>query len=402
MNCPAVITGDEFLLRLIGSIDCRSRELGSFGYAALGQPGSTASLVMSGLLTILVALFGYRLLFGPGPGARDGLMAVLRVGIVLTLAFSWPAWKVLVHDVVLDGPAEIAGQIVPPTLAPPGTDLPGRLQAADASMVTLTTLNSGRATGAILADRSLGGSFSGVALKDEESLGNGRLFFLAGVIASFALLRIAAGLMLALAPLAAGMLLFDMTRGLFSGWLRALVWSLVGSVGASLVLLLELSLLEPWLADALRLRRLGYATPAAPTELYAMTFAFAAVLVGMVWLVGRVVFTRGWQDWQAARGEAEPRESVPAGMQAGPSAAAAPAAAGRAAQIVDSVETQLRREQGSYGQRTISPRSSGEAGSPSDPTGTTPQSTARPLGSGYRRTARRSTLAGKSRDRMTR
>lgn len=88
MACPAIITGDRFVSRLIEHIDCQSRYLGSYGYEALGQSGSTASLVVTGLLTLFVALFGIRLLFGPTPAARDVVLDVLKIGIVLTLAFS--------------------------------------------------------------------------------------------------------------------------------------------------------------------------------------------------------------------------------------------------------------------------------------------------------------------------
>ena len=40
MACPAIITGDRFVSRLIEHIDCQSRYLGSYGYEALGQPGT--------------------------------------------------------------------------------------------------------------------------------------------------------------------------------------------------------------------------------------------------------------------------------------------------------------------------------------------------------------------------
>ena len=101
MACPAIITGDQFLLRVIGHIDCQAQVLGSYGYQALGQPGSPASTLMAGLLTLFVALFGIRLLFGPPPGARDTVFDVIKIGLVLTLAFSWPAFRTVIHDVVL-------------------------------------------------------------------------------------------------------------------------------------------------------------------------------------------------------------------------------------------------------------------------------------------------------------
>ena len=71
MNCPAILTGDQFLTRVLGHIDCQAAFLGSYGWQALGQPSSVTATIMTGLLTLFVALFGVRLLFGPAPGARD-------------------------------------------------------------------------------------------------------------------------------------------------------------------------------------------------------------------------------------------------------------------------------------------------------------------------------------------
>jgi type IV secretion system protein VirB6 len=99
--------------------------------------------------------------------------------------------------------------------------------------------------------------------------------FLATTIGSLAALRIAGGLLLALAPLFAGLLLFDLTRGIFSGWLRGLALVALGSLGVTVLLSVQLAVTEPWLADALERRARGDATPTTPTEMLALTLAFA-------------------------------------------------------------------------------------------------------------------------------
>lgn len=295
MACPPVMTGKDFLAGTLAHVDCQAQTLGSYGYFALAQPGSVASLVMTGLLTLFVGLFGFRLLFGPPPSSGDAVRDLLKVGIVLTLALSWPAWRTLVYDIALQAPAEITGSISPSSL-PSSSGFADRLQNVDTGLIALTVQGTGRNVGELTEDTAPPAGFRGVALEDDTGFATARIIFLSGTIGSLAIVRLAAGLLLALTPLAAGLLLFEATRGLFSGWLKGLVLTVLGSVGITVVLAAEIALLEPWLEDALRVRELGYATPAAPTELLALTAAFALALFGMLILLGRVAFQSGWSS----------------------------------------------------------------------------------------------------------
>ncbi len=395
MSCPAILTGDQFLTRVLGHIDCQAAFLGSYGWQALGQPGSLAAVVMTGLLTLFVALFGIRLLFGPVPGARDVVGDIIKIGIVLTLAFSWPAFRTVVHDVVLDGPGELAAS-AGASVMPEDTSLVARLQQADNLMLRLIEQGTGRQTGAFVDADEPGGTFRGQALEDENSFGLARLSYLAGLLGSYGLLRIVGGLLLALAPLAAGMLLFEATRGLFAGWLRALVLALIGAAALSIVAAGELAILLPWLADTLRLRTLGYATPAAPTELLALTLGFALIQFGAIWLMAKVAFTRGWislptlPDFRAQADLSAPArgsEPAPAFVQS------------RSQRLVDHMETQLRREENYTSERSdyrLLTRN-GDAATPASSTSTVGQVTDR-LGSSWRRTSQRTSLAATRRD----
>jgi type IV secretion system protein VirB6 len=395
MACPAILTGDQFVTRVLGNIDCQAAYLGSYGWQALGQPGSLAATVMTGLLTLFVALFGIRLLFGPTPGARDLVGDVIKIGIVLTLAFSWPAFRTLIHDVVLDGPGEIAAA-AGSTLMPPQTTVVGGLQQADNAMLRLIEQGTGRQSGAYVDANGPGGTFRGLAFDDENSFGLARLAYLAGLLGSYGLLRIIAGLLLALAPLAAGLLLFEATRGLFAGWLRALVLALIGSAALSVVAAGELAILMPWLDDTLRLRSLGYATPAAPTELLALTLGFALIQFGAIWLMAKVAFNRGWVSIAAW----PQLQTSLAERSAGRQHATPPAyAQSRSQRLVDHMEMQLRREEAYYNERTdhrLMIR-----GSDQNAGGSTAASRApggEPLGSSWRRTSQRRSIAGTRRD----
>ncbi|MFZ1743218.1 MAG: type IV secretion system protein [Pontixanthobacter sp.] len=399
MACPAIITGDQFLLRVIDHIDCQAQIMGSYGYQSLGQPGSFAAIVASSLLTLFVALFGIRLLLGPAPGARDTVVDILKIGIVLTLAFSWPAFRTVIHDVVLDGPAQIANSVIPPSLSSSSLRFAQRLQSADRAMVKFTEQGTGRDTGAFLEGSQSGAGFAGTALQDDAALGYGRLAYLAGTISAVGLLRLIGALLLALAPLAAGLLLFEQTRGIFSGWLRGLTLALIGSVGATAVLALELSILEPWLADALRVRAMGYAIPSAPIEMFAITLSFATIQFAMIWLLAKIAFNRGWPNLPEF--PSQTHSAVPGLANDAPAAWVVVTNRSRAERISDHVETLVRREQApgsrvqSYSDRLFADR--GNPDTPTLPSREAAVQTPR-LGSSYRRTAARSSQAGTIRD----
>jgi type IV secretion system protein VirB6 len=400
MACPAIITGESFLLRTLAHIDCQAQVIGSYGYLALGQPGSTASVLMTSLLTLFISLFGIRLLFGPPPGARDVVFDVFKIGIVLTLAFSWPAFRTVIYDVTLKGPGEIAGVIGTASgNAQPGERLAERLQRADNAIVRLTEVGAGRNLGALIDKDAPGGTFEGAALADDTAFGSARLLFLAGTIGTLASLRIAAGLLLALAPLVAGLYFFPWTRGIVAGWIKGLVLTMTGSVGAAIVLSVELAIIEPWLANALKVRSLGYAIPAAPTELFALMLAFAIVHLMMIWLLARVVFTRGWLTLPdlPRMPEVQLVPQVAGNARTGSSEISIL----RAEQIGSAVENLVRREQTITNERSMRTALTGMSDGPIGPSGTGPAidgGTPR-LGNSYRRTSLRTSRAGQARDR---
>jgi type IV secretion system protein VirB6 len=399
MACPAIITGDSFLLRVLTHIDCQAQVIGSYGYQALGQPGSTASVLMTSLLTLFIALFGIRLLFGPPPGARDLVFDVLKIGIVLTLAFSWPAFRTVIYDVTLKGPADVATAIAGASgNEREGEGLAQRLQRADNAIVRLTEVGTGRNLGALIDKDAPGGTFESAALADDTAFGSARLLYLASTIGTLALLRIAAGLLLAVTPLVAGLWFFPWSRGIVSGWIKGLVLTMAGSIGTAIVLSVELAIVEPWLADVLKVRSLGYAIPAAPTELFAIMLAFAIVQLMMIWLLAKVVFTRGWLTLPDFPHIPE-QQPVPQPVFAGTVRGKIPI--NRAEQISSAVETIIRRDQSSGDDRfTRIPLSGAAEGTSTSQAPAYAADAASPrLGSSYRRTSLRSSRAGQARDR---
>src|SRR3546814_18149850 len=51
------------------------------------------------------------MLLGQTPTIREGVLTFVKIGLVLTLATSWPAYQALVYDIILRAPAELASTI---------------------------------------------------------------------------------------------------------------------------------------------------------------------------------------------------------------------------------------------------------------------------------------------------
>jgi type IV secretion system protein VirB6 len=305
MSCSVLTSSNAFLTETLSHIDCQAQTIGSVGFQSLSAPGSPASVLLTTLLTLFIALFGIRLLFSEDLGVEDAIGAILKIAIVLTLALSWPAYRVLAYDTVLYGPGELSARIVGVSIPSAQEELAQRLQRIDDKIVALTALGTGRQTGSLEHSQGEAASFRGIALDDESAFGWSRTLYLAFTIGTLATLRIAAGLLLALGPVFAGLLLFDTTRGLFTGWLRGLTLTALGSLGTSLLLTIQATIMEPWLSSLVNRRTMGYATPSAPTELVALALGFAIAALGLLALLSRVAFQNSWplRTWSSSRTE---------------------------------------------------------------------------------------------------
>lgn len=393
MACPQVVTGSEFLVRTLAHLDCQAQTIGSFGFQSLAERGSLAGIVLGALLAVFIGLYAIRLLFGPGDEPRDLVNAVLKVGIVLTMAISWPAWRTVAYDTVLYGPAEVAAAIMPSTLPDPRDGFAQRLQNLDTGFATLTVVGSGRGPADTRNDAPVN-SFAAVAMDDQTAFGWGRSLYLATTIGSLAALRLAGGLLLALAPLFAGLMLFDLTRGIFSGWLRGLALVALGSLGMTVLLSVQLAVTEPWLADVVQRRTSGLPTPTAPTEMLALTLAFAIATASVLFVLGKVAFQQALSAGRPAlariaaeRATREPAQTVQSSRTLMP-------VHSRAVAISESVAASVRRETVTADRaRSIGALVTSTAAGPAGRA-----APAEPLGSGYRRTSRRDARSQRTRD----
>jgi type IV secretion system protein VirB6 len=417
MVCRPLYYGEGFLRGVLDYVDCQSQTIGTQGYQALASPGSAVSIAITGLLTLFVALYGYRMLLGHTPSVRDGVLALAKIGIVLALATSWPTYRALFYDVALLGPAQMAAD-VGRSARLPGTDggLVGRLQGVDEGLIVLGELGIGKKNTdqKIARERVINGRRELVTEDAQQpasvfepiALGGARVLFLTGTISALSSVRLVTGLLLALGPFFIAFLLFEGTRGLFEGWVRALAGAALGGVAITLLLGAELALVEPWISFLIGMRKADLSIVGAPVELFVVMVVFGLAMLAA--LIASARIAAGFKlplSWSSA-----PAQIVSAlrGEAAQPlPAATAPhipnEQRSRAAVVVEAVAASQRRELRAAAAPSNAPaRSSAGGGSLAQQARDVSQPGPVPLGQSYGRRAnsRGSASAGR-RDRRS-
>ncbi|MFN4096157.1 MAG: type IV secretion system protein [Sphingomonas sp.] len=360
MTCPGIVEGDAFVVSLLGAADCHARAVATLGYQALATPGSSASLLLTGMLTLFVAIWGYRMLLGETPGVRDGVVALAKVGIVLALATSWATYRPLAHDLVFGAPGELVAEVggaagLPGTLG----DRAVRLGYVDRALVRLGEAGVGKREGnqQVMRQRNINGRNELVVENAQDPVGviepialaASRVLFLISTLGGLVILRFAAAILLALGPIFVAFLLFDATRGWFAGWLRGLMGTMIASFGVAILLGIELALLEPWVASLVA-RRAGEQTiSGAPVELLAVTAIFALAMLGSILFALKVATgLRLPEAWRAVpeRINREVEQLLQRRNPATTPAGEPAAERSRAAAVADAVVAIQRRETG--------------------------------------------------------
>ena len=354
--CSAPDTSLGVAYRLSEYLDCQARALGENGFQALAG-GAVGTAMLSALVTVFVALIGYRLLLGHVPDVRDGIGWAVRLGIVLALITSWPAFQALVYRVAVDAPPSIAAVLLPASgLA--GESLDARVQQAYDTL-RLGTANREAAAAATAAAAALAGQAGQPAAAAPPQLGDPLPKTASLLVISTAglagALRIAIGFLLAVAPFAIMSLLFRGTHGLFNGWLRAVAGLALGLVGATVVTAIHLVAVESELAHLLALGSAGAATDAVDPQALTTIVCFFA-LVAVVTTLAALRMGNALRLPRAAATALEPQPvhitaaAQPAARPILISSSAArgvagPAASARAAAVAEVLTTAVHREQ---------------------------------------------------------
>jgi type IV secretion system protein VirB6 len=311
---------------LIGSVDCRVDGLAASGYAALG-PGSPVALLLTGLMTLYVVFVGYRLLLGRG-GIRvgDATVMVLKIGLVVALATNWPLFQTLVYDTLTKGPGEVAALLLGGSSHP----FNGLQEAFDGLQKSATLMASRASPGA--AAMQGGPGFGAFAVN------TGGMVLVLSTLGVLLASKVVLAILLALAPLVAGLMLFEATRGLVEGWLKAMIGLALTPMVAVLTLSLELTMLAPSLralAEARAAQQFAAfdVGPAVMVLVLALVFALVMVLamvaLGVVAAGLRLPRGLAGSNWNDRTAATEPLRYAPPHVE--PMSRAATVAAAAAA-----------------------------------------------------------------------
>uniref|UniRef100_UPI00301E10FB type IV secretion system protein n=1 Tax=Phenylobacterium sp. TaxID=1871053 RepID=UPI00301E10FB len=276
--CAAMI--DDGVIRgVLATVECQTRVYAEGGYTALTSGSPVFQGAVTAILTIYVALIGYRMLFAQGAARlSDAPGIALKVGLILALVTSWATFQSLVFDVAGRAPTEIAA-IVSAPFTEDGTSLASRpvdgLQAAYDEFS-----ETGAAYGQLAGPNAKGYSSPQAAAAETTAAASGVLFLASAGVISAATLAI--GVLTAIGPVFIVLALIPATRGLFVGWVRAIAAAALTPLVAWLLIVLMLSVIEPWIATLAEQRLAQRLNPQTAMSAAALVFVFAAGQAALV------------------------------------------------------------------------------------------------------------------------
>lgn len=318
---------------LLFTVDCNIREGVQGGYNAFFGPGSALAAVLTVLLTLYVAVLGFRLLTGRTDlRVADLPMIALKLGAIVVLTTSWATYQTLVFGVLFDAPAGFANELLASVPMQQGvgagaTDIWGRLQ------LTFDTLTESASALAITSDDgSSGAAGMGVAggqitlqptpgtdpaalqnitpvIQMRSALQGGPAFgatalwlsavtLLVSTLGIIILAKLMLGLLLALGPLFVGMLLFDTTKGFFEGWLRTALGFALVPLATIVFLAALLASLEPSLAGLATARAEERYDIEPVLTILVIVLTFTAVFISVMGMCTRLVAGFRLPDFQ--------------------------------------------------------------------------------------------------------
>jgi len=275
-TCAALAEHSGTIRGAMDAVECHSRTYAQAGYEALGGAGSPFQSWLNILLVIYVAALGYRLMMGHDSRSFNLTTIGLTIGAVVALVGNWTLFQTLVFDLVTKAPLEIAAIVTHP--ATNNSAFAGDPRASIQvvyDQLSLAATDLARASGPNTPIYAGGKSGAAQALwQSSQSL----FYATAGV---FSLSVITAAVLTAVGPILITLSLFEVTRGLFAGWVRGLLSALLVSLLCWLSAALMLSILEPGLVTLARQRMAGDLQVDTALSVSALVMLLSVVQVGV-------------------------------------------------------------------------------------------------------------------------
>ena len=266
------------------AVDCISNEFAAQAFGRLFAPGGGLVPALTILLTLFVAFFAIQLLLGRSSlSIRSVTPRMMTLGLVVTFATSWVAFHSVVWNLAVQTPDYLAGLI---------TGDKGSATQTFGDKIDIVFAAVQQASG----ENSDISAFSPAGL-----LWLGAMLLLLGTVGVLVTARIALAVLVALGPIFVVMALFENTRGLFGGWVKALTMLALTPLFAVLGGGVMLELAVPVLTALAQTP--GQLNPQAAAAFFLIGAVHVALMVMVIKTAGTMV--GGWTVFGLARTPAE-------------------------------------------------------------------------------------------------
>jgi len=317
-SCPTFDgAGPSGIAEALRVVDCMSGEAASFAFARLFGTDALLGQALTAALTLYIGFYAIGLLTGRTSLSLSSLTPrMMTLGIALTFATSWVAYQSVIWNLLVGAPDQIASLLI-------GTQ-------GSATSLFADRLDK---IFAVVAQAAAATEAATAGMRDTGSLASGpdllwlsALLLLLGTVGVLLVARIALAAMLALGPIFIICGLFEGSRGLFEGWLKAAVLFALTPLLAVLIGGATIALLSPMLDS------LAAAGGQVPLRLTTTLFLAAAVYCALMGVTLKISATMvaGWRlPFGASRERKTSTTSVEAvqGQSQVPSVGLEPAAA---------------------------------------------------------------------------
>jgi type IV secretion system protein VirB6 len=292
---PEDVTGVAH--EVLASVGCNSQHLALKAYAAFTAPTSFLPAALTICLTLYVGLLGFGLLTGSGGLSLAGVSkSGLKIGAIVALTLNWNAFQTLVFNVAMGAPAEV-GRIFGEAARNEGPgrfqeDPLNRLEAINQELTeTAKSLQPATTPAAQPGAAATTSVYTAAANQSPaaETLQVLATILILSTVGLIALAMVVQAILVALGPAFLLCLLFEATRGLFVGWLRALVAAVIAPITSWGGVMVCLATLEPWIEKLADERD----THSVSSDTISSLTTFVVVFAGaqLVMALGAVVVT---------------------------------------------------------------------------------------------------------------